>query len=266
MTTRREAKTHEDGSGGAACRLDLHGYSRAEAEVVADEVVRRAWEAGCGSVTLIHGAPDVPTREQAEAGGRGGIKFDLRDRLAGGAWSAFAAPADAFNHVLGAGVLTVKLKDNPAASPTRLQSRRLTQPTAVRQGKARRAWERAAGEVGAEHPVLIFAAAQWPQAVGRCRRALTEERLLADRLAHKRRHNPDYEVSKPYRRLKRKWEKAGARAASALAAVEAIVAGAAVGSEPQEPMIPRPAIMPPRPADPHHGPVDHTPNFQGDHL
>jgi hypothetical protein len=94
---------------------------------------------------------------------------------------------------------------------------------------------------------------------------LTEERVLAVRLEHKRRHNPDYETSKPYRRLKKKWKKARAEADSALAAVEALVAGAAVKSEPQEQPLPAPATLPPRPADSQGGPADHTPMFQGDH-
>lgn len=41
--------------------FDFHDFAHHEAEELAPQVVRAAWERGCSSVSLSHGAGDVPT-------------------------------------------------------------------------------------------------------------------------------------------------------------------------------------------------------------
>lgn len=68
--------------------VDLHGYPAWQAIEVAEAEIEKAIDLpDVGSITLIHGAPDVRHHAIAIQLGRGGIKWALRGRLARGEWN-----------------------------------------------------------------------------------------------------------------------------------------------------------------------------------
>lgn len=205
MTKKRKPLKHDES--GKEITLDLHGYRVREAVSVADQVVRDAWEAGYDSVKLIHGAPDVKTRDQADAGGRGGIKVELRDRLARGDWSAHVQPDQPEGHRVEDGAVTVKLRPNPTPSKDRVSRKRLPKPRTSAHFKAMRAWAAAREAVGREHPIIAVGEELAPDLAKKCRCALVLEKVLAERLEHKRKHNPDYQNSRAYGRMLKSWER-----------------------------------------------------------
>ena len=93
--------------------VDLCGYTVREAEEVADEKVREAWENGYERITLIHGCSYIRHHFQAAALGQGGVKWTLRSRLAQGYWNKYVFPRRSAKHDVGGCYMTLALRPNP---------------------------------------------------------------------------------------------------------------------------------------------------------
>jgi hypothetical protein len=90
--------------------VDLHGYRVCEALEVADNAIQEAFDKGLPEITLIHGAPDVRCKEHALILGRGGIKWELRSRLAQGYYMDFVYNRRSTKHRIGDASMTLALR------------------------------------------------------------------------------------------------------------------------------------------------------------
>ncbi len=97
--------------------VDLRGYTIAEAERIADEKVREAWENGYSRITLIHACAYIRHHAQAAALGQGGIKWTLRRMLAQGHWNEYAYPRRSAKHEVNEYCMTLALRPNPNPLP-----------------------------------------------------------------------------------------------------------------------------------------------------
>jgi hypothetical protein len=215
-------ESHRESEGTKQFVLDLHGHPTEEAVSLADKIVREAGSSGYESVKLIHGAPDVKDRHQADVGRRGRIKCELRDRLAGDEWGKFADPLDS---EIQEGAMTLALKPNAAANDVGLSAARLPKPKKSSYFKARRNWNSELKRVEEEFPILATAKERCPDLVAKCLRAITEERVRGGRLEHKRAENPDYSSSRTYERLLRRWEKSRTKARQKLDELQSVASG-----------------------------------------
>jgi hypothetical protein len=104
---------------GREVQVDLHGYSTDTALWLAREVVESAWQRGCDTVVLIHGAKHVASRSTADQVGQGGTKWALRDALTRGQFKRWAEPANSSKHGRKAvsDRLSISLMENPRPDP-----------------------------------------------------------------------------------------------------------------------------------------------------
>ena len=93
--------------------LDLHGHTLADAREIAGAKIREAWENGYDVITLIHGSPLIRHHLQARYSGRGGIKWEVRGRLASGEWMKYVYNRRSVKHDIGEGSMTLALRRNP---------------------------------------------------------------------------------------------------------------------------------------------------------
>ena len=91
--------------------VDLHEYTHRTAIILAREKVREAYEHGCKSIRLIHGATNVHGKD---GGGRGSIKSALRDMLKRGEFNAWAEERDSKEHKVRDASIVLALQKNPA--------------------------------------------------------------------------------------------------------------------------------------------------------
>jgi hypothetical protein len=93
--------------------IDLHGYTERSALELAAFSIREAWENGCQTITLIHGAPDVEHHFYTWMFGRGSIKWGLRGALSRGEYLQWCYNRRSVKHYIGAGSMTLALRPNP---------------------------------------------------------------------------------------------------------------------------------------------------------
>lgn len=97
-------------------RFDLHGYATDVAVDLAVTWVVEAWEHGCVSVTLVHGAAAAQRTPAGRPGAsRGATKWALRDALRDGAFAPYAPRGS--KHRIGPAELTLALGPCPDPDP-----------------------------------------------------------------------------------------------------------------------------------------------------
>jgi hypothetical protein len=94
-------------------REDLHGFDVMTAVDFALARTREAWENGYDEIEFVHGAADVQERVD---GGRGRIKWELRDLLESGRLDRWASRERSWPR---ASSLVVALRRNPRPRPER---------------------------------------------------------------------------------------------------------------------------------------------------
>lgn len=90
--------------------VDLHGFPTWQAIEEAETAIIRAWEDGCRSVTLIHGAPDVRHWTHVRILNRGSIKWALRGRLSQGEWNGYVFGRRSSRHRIEDGSMTLAIR------------------------------------------------------------------------------------------------------------------------------------------------------------
>lgn len=93
--------------------VDLRGYTIGEAEEIADQKVREAWENGYKRITLIHGCSYVRHHKTATILAQGGVKWTLRSRLAQGCWDQYVFPRRSKRHDVNEWCMTLGVRPNP---------------------------------------------------------------------------------------------------------------------------------------------------------
>jgi len=159
----------------------------------------------------------VPDPETARQGGRGGIKWSLRERLANGEWSDYVHSSD---HQIKDGSMTLRLKNESSGADSGYSE--VPQPRCKKQFTADRMWRENRREIEQAWPILSKVDAQNLKLVQACRRALIHEQILARQLENKRQQNPDFAKSKTYERTLRNWKKAQEKSKLKLQQVEAV--------------------------------------------
>ena len=96
--------------------VDLHGHRIADAVTVTYQRLKDAYRNGFDYVTLIHGAPEIRSHEDADILARGRIKWRLREEFDGGRFDQWIVERQCAFHTLFHGAMRLKLKTNPTPS------------------------------------------------------------------------------------------------------------------------------------------------------